>query len=206
MIRRGFPERSVRDGWWLDNWPGSTDAEKMADLAAGEPATAWALAEMFARDHGAFLATGARGLALAGDTGRGKTSLAVGIGWALLAGGHDVRFADWRELVAEAYEAIGKSGGAAQSRRRELARAGVLILDDVGDVGVRREAPAYTRAILQEIIWPREASGAPTVITTNCRAEDLAAQFGEPAVSRLYGMMRWVRIDGDDLRRRRHAA
>lgn len=202
MIRRGFPERAVRAGWWLDNWPGSTDKEKLAEIKAGGATGAWGLAEMFGRDHDAFLAAHGRGLALYGDTGRGKTSLAVGIGWALLAGGYDVRFADWRSLVADAYEAIGKPGSGASTRRRDLARAGVLILDDVGDVGVKKEAPAYTRTILQEVIWPREAAGLPTVVTTNCRIDDLEAQFGGPAVGRLYGMMRWVRVDGSDLRRR----
>lgn len=205
MLRRGYPREGVMGDWTLDTWPATTPARREA----------LRMARLFAEDHAAFeRETGRAGLALAGDTGRGKTGLAVGIGWHLTGRGFahgtaESLFVTWRTLMRECYDAIG--GGQAPGAMvatagvggiiRRYAEAEVLMLDDLGDPGAERGTP-FMRQVLAELVWPRYDRGLPTVITTNCKTADLQRLFGDAATSRLYGMAKWSVVDGADERMR----
>lgn len=201
MLARGYPREGVLGDWTFDTWPATTPARSEA----------MRLTRLFAADHAAFVAeTGRRSLALAGETGRGKTGLAVSMGWVLSGRGFEYGtaeslFADWRQLVQVCFDAIGRGrdprltdAGVGDIVRR-YSNAEVLVLDDVGTRGARMIP--FVRSFFEALIWARYDRGAPTVITTNLDEDDLAAQFGEPAVSRLIGMAKWAVLDGPDERR-----
>lgn len=206
MLHRGYPREGVLGDWTLDTWPATTPARSEA----------LRLARLFADDHASFeRETGRAGLALAGDTGRGKTGLAVGIGWILTGRGFaystfESLFVTWRDLMRQCYDAVGGgglAGGALATSAgvgaiiRRYAEVEVLVLDDLGDPGAERGTP-FARQVLAELVWPRYDRALPTVITTNCAADDLQRLFGDAATSRLYGMAKWAVIDGADERMR----
>lgn len=198
MIARGYPEQAVRGGWTLDTWAEDTPGRALA----------LELALAFAADPFGFKeGRGRHGLGLAGRTGRGKTGLAVGIGWLLEALAVDHAFTTWRGLMAACHAAVdrpARSGAQHPSVRAVVGRyadCGVLILDDLGDPDQEKQESAFARQVLQEVLWPRYDRGAPTVVTTNCGDGAIARLFGEAAASRLFGMLAWRALDGPDLRR-----
>ena len=212
MLARGYPEEAVLGGWSFDTWPATTPARREA----------LRLARLFALDHAAFVAeTGRPGLALAGRTGRAKTGLLAAMGKpfcgeGFIPGTAESIFVTWRGLMRECYDAISRrpaalgataaaTAGGVGAVLRRYAEVEVLLIDDLGDPDAESSTP-FTRQVMHEIIWPRYDRGRPTVITTNLGEQDLVAQFGAAAVSRLYGMAKWCVLDGDDERRARRTA
>jgi len=212
MLCHGYPRESVIEGWTFDTW--------VAGIASRAEAAAVARA-FAANPHEFRVAHGATGIGIVGAVGRGKTSLATCIGWGLCGrgdapGGAESLFVTWLNLLQQCYDAIGRRdlAGAMVAREgsgvgrvlRRYADAEVLVLDDLGDPDQDRPEPPFVRKVMREVLWPRYDKCAPTVVTTNCRQEDLARLFGDAVASRLYAMLRWVVLGGDDMRRVRRAA
>ena len=209
MLARGYPEEAVLGDWTFDTWPATTPARREA----------LRLARLFALDHAAFVVeTGRPGMALAGETGRAKTSLTAAMGWPLCgrgfaAGTAESLFVTWRDLMRECHDAVGARVAVTQGQMtprvgdilKRYAGVDVLILDDLGEPGAGQARP-FERQVLREIVWSRYDRRAPLVLTTNCDELDLKVQFGEAALSRLYGMAKWCVLDGDDERRARSTA
>jgi DNA replication protein DnaC len=86
----------------------------------------------------------------------------------------------------------------------ELARAEVLVLDDVG-VG---SDTAFSRQLLQEILDARDFNDrAGLVVTSKYSLDDLAAKLADDTIpSRLAGMCQVISIRGDDRRTHRPQA
>ena len=214
LLHRGWPAEAV--DWTLDTYRADTDARRAA----------LSLARTLAADPDAFeAATGRAGLGLGGKPGRGKTGLACAVGAALLARGQDVTFVRWGTLADDAFAALGgrrerrganvprfTAGGAPVPGNADglgavtgpLAAVDVLIIDDLGEAGATSQ-PDLLRRVLREVLWPRYERRAVTLVTTNLPTGELEAQFGEAAVSRLSGLLRWVVVDGADERRGRAA-
>lgn len=190
LLHRGWPLEAV--DWRLASFPATTtERQRALDLA-----------RQLAAGDGAFEdATGRAGLGLVGAPGRGKTGLACAIGAALDAAGRDVRFVRWGDVLGDAFAALGarRSGTRLEDVLRPLAHVDVLILDDLGDAD--GGAPDFARRVLREIVWPRYERRATTIVTTNLAEAAMIDQFGEAAVSRLYGLLRWHVLDGADERR-----
>lgn len=218
LLRAGWPAEAV--DWTLATYPATTPARFEA----------LTLARAIAADPAAFAAeTGRAGIGFGGRPGRGKTGLAAAIGAALFAEGRDVRFVRWGALADEAFAALGKTRPARPAANAappydvlgnpvpaaatsdgvsavtaRLAEVDVLILDDLGEAGASAQ-PDFLRRVLREVLWPRYERRAMTLVTTNLPTGELEAQFGEAAVSRLSGLLRWVALDGADERRGRAA-
>lgn len=201
LLHAGWPVEAI--DWTLDTYPAATPAR----------VEAVALARQLAADPAAFeAATGRAGLGLGGRPGRGKTGLAAAVGAAMIEDGRDVLFVRWGALADEAFAALGtartghtadRDGVSAVTAR--LAVVDVLIVDDLGEAGASSQ-PDFLRRVLREVVWPRYERRAITIVTTNLPASELEAQFGEAALSRLAGMLRWVALDGADERRKVVAA
>lgn len=212
LLRRGWPLEAI--DWTLDTYHADT-ANRKAALS---------LARTLAADPAAFeAATGRAGIGLGGKPGRGKTGLACAVGAALVARGHDVTFVRWGALADDAFAALGRprSPRADASPRfaadgtplpesadglggvtGPLAAVDVLIIDDLGEAGAGGAQPDLLRRVFREVLWPRYERRAVTLVTTNLAEGELERQFGEAAVSRLAGMLRWCVVDGADERRR----
>lgn len=164
------------------------------------------------------------GLLFVGNTGRGKTHLAVGIAKALIREkGVDCIFYDYSELLKHIQDSYNPSVEATElGLLRPVFEAEVLVLDDLGSVRPTEWRWDTVRLILNT----RYNENRTTIITTNFADEPAAAtvsddtrksesyaaaraasredtlgdRIGETMRSRLHEMCRVVRVDGDDFR------
>lgn len=211
LLLRGVPAEAM--DWSIASFPATTTARHAALALAGDLATD---PDGFARR------TGRVGLMLGGRAGRGKTGLAVSLAAALLETGREFTFVRWGSLAAECFDALGvrrarpattapryaadgsplgEANDGLSAITGRLAAVDVLVIDDLGEEGAAHQ-PEFLRRVFREVLWPRYERRAVTIVTTNLPATELEAQFGEAAVSRLAGMLRWAVLDGADERRR----
>ena len=143
-----------------------------------------------------------RGLIYCGPTGTGKTLLAVGILRELIERGavdpRRVVFRPVPDLIRDIQDTYGTGGTAALLR--ELERAEVLVLDDLGDEKASPDALRIIRGLVNA------RSGWPTVVTSNHLPGELGDRHdGDPGWIRLASRLgtrnfRTVRVTGPDRR------
>jgi DNA replication protein DnaC len=137
-------------------------------------------------------------LMLYGQTGVGKTHLAVASGWAKIGLGKPVLFYTATELIRELQSAVSK--GNLDQLINNVKSAQNLILDDLG----REYTSGWTTAIFHEIIDYRynKHVSLNTLITTNHSLSELEKILGLPVVSRLTDHLASsvVIMDGEDVR------
>jgi DNA replication protein DnaC len=139
------------------------------------------------------------GLWFSGDTGTGKTSLAMLVSKAALEAGHSVAIYSVPRLLAEIKATYDRdSGDSYMQLFRRLCSVDLLHLDDLG-------AERPTEWVLEQlyaIVNERWQDGRSIVVTTNITdVEQLRAQVGVRTVSRLSGICdEPLMIMGPDLR------
>ena len=121
-----------------------------------------------------------RGLLFSGPTGTGKTHLGAAILNQCLRSGYDGAY--WN--VADCLERLLPGHAPEKEQAALLKRAccrPVLLLDDLGV-----EKPSdWTQKQLTVLLDSRYRDKRPTIITTNCRPQEMLAHIGERAFSRL---------------------
>jgi DNA replication protein DnaC len=113
-----------------------------------------------------------RGLLLVGDTGSGKTHLAVAALRALLDRGHNGLFFDYQNLldrIRSGYDAA--SGSADREAYRAAMEAEILLLDDLGSHRVTE----WVEDTVTSIITYRCNHQKPLIATTNLDLDDAVA-------------------------------
>lgn len=156
-----------------------------------------------------------RGLLLVGNTGSGKTHLAVAVAHYLLEKGHRVVFANVSHLLASFRWSYRRDDdGTEEEMIRRMIDADLLVLDDLGV-----DKPSeWVDQVLYTIVDARYQDYRPLIVTTNCSlipgtAPDEAAagegvsefgyQVGQRVESRVMGMCEPVVLTADDYRLKR---
>jgi len=149
------------------------------------------------------------GLLLAGDTGTGKTHLAVAALKAIIDKGHEGIFFDYQNLLDRIRSSYDKSSGSADKETfRSALDAEVLLLDDLGS----HRVTDWVEDTVTSIVTYRCNHRKPLIATTNLSPDDTGAvayttpggsdvhrkslreAIGERARSRLFEMCRVVRM------------
>ena len=176
----------------LDTWPSQAGRS-----AAMEPVRSW-----LEGDAGFWMG---RNLVITGPAGEGKTGLAVGVArdlissLALIDPHAQLRFFVVSDLLRDIRRSF---KDAAAEDLEEIARtAELLVLDDLGS---ERPTP-WARELLLRVVNYRDRHELPTIVTCNHSPRQLAADLGEPIVSRLVQDATRVHLDYGNLRLRRTA-
>lgn len=141
------------------------------------------------------------GLWLMGDTGTGKTTLAMLVSKETLKAGHSVAIYSMPKLLARIRATFDASAGEESYAElfERLCDVDLLHIDDVG-------AEKQTEWVLEQLyalVNERYEREKPMVITTNLSHEQLEAQIGERTVSRLVEICgEALPLLGDDARLR----
>jgi DNA replication protein DnaC len=152
------------------------------------------------------------GLLLVGDTGTGKTHLAVAVLKRLIEAGHDGVFFDYQNLLDRIRSSYDDSSGASDREAyREAMETEVVALDDLG----AHRVTEWVEDTVTSIITHRCNNGLPLIVTTNLPDPDmgsigahrstfspalaehritLADRIGARARSRLFEMCKIVRM------------
>ena len=149
-----------------------------------------------------------RSIVFSGPNGIGKTHLAMAVGNALLekqgwlAEVWFIHFGDALRKLRATYQ-TGYDGFGEEWWLKSWREIPVLILDDVGQAGLK-EPSEFTRKIGYDIIDGRYRAGnRPIILTTNKAPGQLGDWITESAVSRLYEMGDVVLMKGKDWRLKR---
>ncbi len=139
------------------------------------------------------------GLWLMGDTGTGKTTLAMLVSTMTLKAGHSVAIYSLPKLLARIRATFDAAAGEESYSEffERLCDVDLLHIDDLG-------AEKQTEWVLEQLyslINERYERQRSIVVTTNLQQHELEAQIGERTVSRLVQMCGDVwRLDGVDAR------
>ncbi len=139
-----------------------------------------------------------RGLWLFGDTGTGKTSLAMLISKAALEAGRTVAIYSLPKLLARIRRTYDSAPGGDSylSFFEQLTSVDLLHLDDLG----AEKRSDWVLEQLYALVNERYEAQRSIVITTNLQHEELEEQIGPRTVSRLAQMCDEVEILGEDRR------
>lgn len=107
-----------------------------------------------------------------GQTGRGKTHLAIAIGLACAKAGREARFFTAAELVMALARA--RREGTLEAMLKELARAELLIVDELGYVPLDQEGARLLFQVMSDCYEKRSM-----VVTTNIEFSKWGVVFGD---------------------------
>jgi hypothetical protein len=151
------------------------------------------------------------GVYLWGGPGVGKTYAAMACVWHLIDAGRSVYPIRVPQWLAEVRRAIDAERRAREAGAEELvlgpddlidqlARADVVLLDDLGAEQVTPWAEECVYRVVDERLARREAGDGLTIVTSNASIGDLAAQYSRRIASRLRGLCQPIEVTGPDRR------
>jgi DNA replication protein DnaC len=137
------------------------------------------------------------GLVLTGQTGTGKTLLAILLLKRLLADGYDGYFTQFN-LMLDSYTTSWRNEEEYRWFTRRVRNAAVLVVDDIGKEAKGREN--VTGSMFDTVIRSRVASARPTIITTNYTMAEMRQGYGGAVMSLLAESSKVHEVTGPDYR------
>lgn len=132
-------------------------------------------------------------LLMLGQTGLGKTHLALAIARAVLARGYGVIYDTSQNIFSHLDEELYSHG---QKRYTETVfTCDLLILDDLPEF-----ASPSMQNTLYNIINTRTLARRPMIVSTNLTEPELSARYGQKIFSRLIGEFMMLKFFGSDIR------
>jgi len=154
------------------------------------------------RDYARYFAQNPGNLLLVGNTGLGKTHLALAIGAAVGEQGYSVCYETAISLFGKLERARFSHTPESAEQAQKLESCDLLILDDLGT-----EMPGqFVTAALYGLLNQRLMGGKSMVITTNLNVEETGARYSPQIASRLYGEFTRLTFLGEDIRRKNGGA
>lgn len=140
----------------------------------------------------------ARNIVFIGETGVGKTGLAIGILLKALENGHRGVFVKAQDLFDEMYASL--ADRSSRALLQKLARVDVLLIDEMGYLNLRPEQSNIFFKLMDERYGRR-----PTIITTNLDYDDWYGFLGKKEMvcallDRLRHRCQTIKIEGPSLR------
>jgi len=184
MLAWGFPRLMLRKTF--DDYLAETDSEQKAVE----------LLRDYVADFYDYAMQGA-GVAMSGDVGVGKTTLACAVCRILLSEQkiRSARYWDAANLLA----ALRPTDNDQDQRRQtvhDCMRCAVFVLDDLG----AHNTTDWVREQVGLIVNHRWSNGLPTIVTTNTSVDDAERSLGARTISRLLHNALTVDIQGKDRR------
>lgn len=174
----------------LDHYSAAVDAE-----LGGTPREHMARVLEYCRAYADHFKPGLPSLLMMGNTGLGKTHLALAMAGCVLDRGFDVVYVSSQQAFAQ-LDAYGRDSEA-DIWLEAMLEADLLILDDLGTEYV----VPHTVSVLYQIVNTRLCARRPTVYTTNITSQQLLnARYTEKVASRLLGGCEILQFVGDDIR------
>lgn len=140
-------------------------------------------------------------LLLMGNTGAGKTHLAIAIARTLKEKGFLVGVLTTGTLLSIIKATFQK--GASQTEKgifNDLRKFDLLVLDDIGSEARGKDEFDWSKSKLYEIVNHRV--GKPTIYTSNFNEQHLPTAIGERVFSRLYNNTKFIELVTDDYRKK----
>lgn len=139
------------------------------------------------------------GLLIKGPVGTGKTRLAAALAGAFLVDGASVMATATGDLFGRIRATFRDNSPESEEQLVEsLKSVGLLVVDDLGTEGT---VSPFVVQTLHRVISARNGDFQPTIITTNLKADEIKAAYGERIASRV-GCWEAIVVDGADRRKR----
>jgi DNA replication protein DnaC len=140
----------------------------------------------------------AENIVFVGDTGVGKTGLAIGLMLKALQNGHRALYIQAQDLFDAMYASL--ADRSTRALLNQLSRVDVLCIDELGYLAIRPEQANIFFKLMEERYTRR-----PTIITTNLAYDEWHKFLGNKSMvdallSRLRHRCHTVQIDGPSLR------
>ncbi|MEA4824691.1 MAG: ATP-binding protein [Clostridiaceae bacterium] len=149
------------------------------------------------RDYAGMLGATSENLLLRGESGRGKTTLAVCIAREAVRRGVGVLYISAPALFSLREEERFRRDEEAGAELARYRVCDALVLDDVG---LEATAPMNAPTLLS-LLTAREAAGLPTILCTALYGKDLSGRYSTAVASRLENDFKAIELRGLDLRR-----
>lgn len=147
----------------------------------------------------AFEENDGQGLMLYGTVGTGKTHLAASIGnYIVYELGYDVYFMPFTEFLNTLKLYMNDKSRAEEFMKR-LYKADLLIMDDLG----KEKYTEWSAEQLFSLLDRRYRECLPVIVTTNFTPKELDGRVDSAVMSRLAGSCKFIRMNGDDYRRKK---
>ncbi len=178
-LNAGAPAQDCSFGnFLLERYPHEKDPETGEDIYEHMK-----LIRQYCMDYAGDFGKHSPSLLLYGNTGLGKTHLALSIANTAIDRGYNVLYGSAHNLLAEMEREHFGRKTFENSPEDMILDADLLVLEDLG----AEFSSKFTRAAIYNIIDTRIQRGVPTIITTNLMYDQIAQEYDDRVYSRILG-------------------